>query len=154
MKKFNILIVLVLFLSSCSIEKRLAKYCPMCPIETTTVIERIDSTITVEVPGDTVTVTDSLYCDSLGNVRMIRIHELENENMSIRTRIMNNVLITDCISDTIYVDKIVKGLNTTTTTEKKINVPYKPWWMIALSWIGGIFLLVVLALLGLKFLKK
>lgn len=126
----------------------------MCPIETKTIIERIDSTITVEVPGDTVTVTDSLYCDSLGNVRMIRIHELENENMSIRTRIMNNVLVTDCISDTIYVDKIVKGLNTTTTTEKKINVPYKPWWMIALSWIGGIFLLVVLALLGLKFLKK
>jgi hypothetical protein len=154
MKLFSIAIISLILLSSCSLEKRLAKYCPLCPIETTTVIERVDSTITVEVPGDTVTVTDSLYCDSLGNVRMIRIHELENENMSIRTRIINNVLTTDCISDTVYIDKIVKGLNTTTTIEKKINVPYKPWWMIALSWIGGIFLLIIAILAGLKYLKR
>jgi hypothetical protein len=147
-------VVLLILLSSCSIEKRLAKYCPLCPTETETVIERIDSTITVEVPGKTITVVDSVYCDSLGNVYSIRLQQVENENMMIRTRLINNRITTDCISDTIYIDKIVKGLNTTTTIEKKIKVPYVKWWVKALAWLGGIVLLLILVLLGLKFLKR
>lgn len=149
-----IIIISLIILSSCSLEKRLAKYCPLCPTETTTVIERVDSTITVEVPGKTVTVIDSVYCDSLGNVYSIRLQQMENENMMIRTRLVNNRITTDCISDTIYIDKIVKGLNTTTTIEKKIEVPYTKWWVKALAWLGVLLLLLILVLVGYKFLKR
>jgi hypothetical protein len=109
MRKIVIFTLVSFILSSCSIEKRLAKYCPLCPTETERVVEYRDTTITVEVPGETVTVVDSLYCDSLGNVYSTRILERDSQILSLRTRLQNNRYTIDCESDTVYVDKLIKG---------------------------------------------
>ena len=60
--------ILFILLYSCSMEKRLAKYCPLCVQKdsTVTVIQVKDTTITI--PGETIFLQDTLYCDSLGNV--------------------------------------------------------------------------------------
>ena len=62
------LVILLLLLSSCSLEKRLAKYCPLCVQKdsTVTIVQLKDTTIVI--PGETVTLIDTLYCDSLVNV--------------------------------------------------------------------------------------
>lgn len=141
-------------LSSCSLEKRLAKYCPLCPTETITKVEYRDTTVEVMVPGDSVTVVDSLYCDSLGNVFSMRLFERDSEILKLKTRLKNNKYVVDCVSDTVVVEKNVPGVTKYAKETVKVNVPYKPWWMVALSWIGGVFLLALLLLLILKYLKR
>ena len=78
------LIILLVLLSSCSLEKRLAKYCPLCVQKdsTVTVIQIKDTTIVI--PGETITLIDTLYCDSLGNVISKLKEELESVNEEIK----------------------------------------------------------------------
>jgi len=153
MRKIVIFTLVSFILSSCSIEKRLAKYCPLCPTETERVVEYRDTTITVEVPGETVTVVDSLYCDSLGNVYSTRILERDSQILSLRTRLQNNRYTVDCESDTVYVDKLIKGNDVYITETVKVKVPYKPWWMVALSWIGAIFIIILAGAVALKYFR-
>lgn len=141
-------------LSSCSLEKRLAKYCPMCPTETITEVEYRDTTVEVMVPGDSVKVIDSLYCDSLGNVLSTRIYEKDSEILRLRTKLKNNRYEINCESDTVVVEKNVPGVTKYIKDTVKVSVPYKPWWMIALSWVGGVFLLALLLLLILRYIKR
>lgn len=141
-------------LSSCSLEKRLAKYCPLCPTETITEVEYRDTTVEVMVPGDSVKVIDSLYCDSLGNVFSMRLFERDSEILRLKTRLKNNKYVVDCVSDTVVVEKNVPGVTKYVKETVKVNVPYKPWWMVTLSWVGGVFLLALLLLLILKYLKR
>ena len=154
MTRLLIFALATVILSSCSLEKRLAKYCPLCPTETERVVEYRDTTIKVEVPGDSVTVIDSLYCDSLGNVYSTRLFERDSEILSLRTRLNNNRYVIDCQSDTVVVEKVVKGNDVYIKDTVKVNVPYKPWWMVALSWVGGVFLLALLLLIILKYIKR
>lgn len=141
-------------LSSCSLEKRLAKYCPLCPTETITEIEYRDTTVEVMVPGDSVKVIDSLYCDSLGNVFSMRLFERDSEILKLKTKLKNNRYVVDCVSDTVVLEKNIPGVTKYIKQTVKVDVPYKPWWMIALSWVGGLFLLAVLLLIALKLLKR
>lgn len=141
-------------LSSCSIEKRLAKYCPLCPTETITEVEYRDTTVEVVVPGDSVTIVDSLYCDSLGNVFSMRLFERDSEILKLKTRLKNNRYVVDCVSDTVVVERVVPGVNKYIKETVKVDVPYKPWWMITLSWIGGLFLLALLLIAILKYLRR
>ena len=59
------LIILLVLLSSCSLEKRLAKYCPLCVQKdsTITVIQVKDTTITI--PGETIT-SSGAYTSNCG----------------------------------------------------------------------------------------
>lgn len=154
MTRLLILALATVILSSCSLEKRLAKYCKLCPTETITEIEYRDTTVEVLVPGDSVTVIDSLYCDSLGNVYSTRIFERDSEILSLRTRLNNNRYVVDCQSDTVVVEKNVPGATKYVKQTEKIGIPYKPWWMVALSWVGGLFLLALLVMAVLKYLKR
>jgi len=154
MTRLLIFTLLSVVLSSCSLEKRLAKYCPLCPTETITEIEYRDTTVEVEVPGDSVTIIDSLYCDSLGNVYSVRLYEKDSEILDLKTRLENNRYYADCESDTITVEKNVPGATKYVKETVKVDVPYKPWWMITLSWIGGLFLLVLLLMVALKYFRR
>ena len=147
-------IILLIVLSSCSLEKRLAKYCPICPNEIETVVEYRDTTITVELPGDTITMTDSLYCDSLGNVYSIKLYEQEKENMRLRSKLKNNKYTVTCESDTVYVDKIVEGNTVRVTETKKIDIPFIPWWAKMLMFWGGASILSFIIVLLFKRYKR
>lgn len=141
-------------LSSCSLEKRLAKYCPLCPTETITEVEYRDTTVEVMVPADSVTVVDSLYCDSLGNVFSMRLFERDSKILELRTSLKNNRYEIDCESDTVVIEKNVPGVTKYVKQTEKVMVPYKPWWMVALSWVGGVSLLVLLLLIGLRYIRR
>lgn len=152
------LLVILLLLSSCSLERRLEKYCPLCVQEskTETIIEYRDTTI--EIPGETVTIVDSLYCDSLGNVVSRFGDILKDKNgkiLSLETRLRNNVYYSRAKVDTVY--KTVKG---NTIYKNKVvylkgkDVKYIPSWAIFLSYIGGISLIIIILYLIFKIIQK
>ena len=144
------LIILLLLLSSCSLEKRLAKYCPLCTQKdsTITVIQVRDTTITI--PGETITLLDTLYCDSLGNVISKLngdLRDKEGRLVSLQTKLQNNVYYTKVKVDTIY--KTIKGndiyhTNTITKTLKPEKIKYIPGWINFLAWLGGIWLIIII----------
>jgi hypothetical protein len=147
----HLVIISLVFLSSCSLEKRLAKYCPICPNEIETVIEYRDTTVTVEIPGDSVIITDSLYCDSLGNVYSIRLDSTTAENMRLKSKLKDNRYTVICDTDTIYKDKIIRGLDKVVTTTKKINVNVIPKWVYV---VVSILVLLLLTCFSFKVYKK
>jgi hypothetical protein len=153
------LLIILLLLSSCSLERRLEKYCPLCVQEskTETIIEYRDTTI--EIPGETVTIVDSLYCDSLGNVVSRFGDILKDKNgkiLSLETRLRNNVYYSRAKVDTVY--RTIKG-NTIYKKEivykksKDIKVKYIPSYINFLSWVGGIALFILLLVILNKILK-
>ena len=106
------IIYLLLFISvlSCSLEKRLAKYCPLCVQKdsTVTVIKIKDTTITI--PGETITLLDTLYCDSLGNVISRLNGDLRDKDgklISLQTKLQNNIYTSKARVQTIY--RTIKG---------------------------------------------
>ena len=108
--KHLIYLLLILLTVSCSLEKRLAKYCPLCVQKdsTVTVIQLKDTTITI--PGETITLIDTLYCDSLGNVISKLKEDLRDKDgtlVSVQTKIKDNVYYTKAKVHTIY--KTIKG---------------------------------------------
>ena len=153
------LIILLLLLSSCSLEKRLAKYCPLCTQKdsTITVIQVKDTTITI--PGETITLLDTLYCDSLGNVISKLTGDLRDKDgklVSLQTKLQNNVYYTKVKVDTIY--KTIKGndiyhTNTITKTLKPEKIKYIPSWINFLAWFGGIWLILVILYIVYRIIK-
>ena len=149
------LLFILLLLSSCSLERRLEKYCPLCVQETKTITEYRDTTI--EIPGETVTIVDSLYCDSLGNVVSKFGDILKDKNgkiLSLETRLRNNVYYSRAKVDTVY--KTIKG-NTIYKKEviylKGKDIKYIPSWVIFLSYLGGILLTLLLIYIAYRIIK-
>jgi hypothetical protein len=154
------LLIILLLLSSCSLERRLEKYCPLCVQETKieTIIEYRDTTI--EIPGETVTIVDSLYCDSLGNVVSRFGDILKDKNgkiLSLETRLRNNVYYSRAKVDTVY--RTIKG-NTIIKDKvvykkgREIKVKYIPSWVVFFAYLGGISLIIILIYLTFKIIKK
>lgn len=162
MKKILLFIFLIgaIGLTSCNtpkrIQKKLDKYCPLCPTKdsTVTVIKYRDTTITI--PGETVEVVDTLYCDSLGNVYSKRLYEKDGVISRLETQLSNNKYKTRVVVDTIY--KTIQG-NTVYKDRvqvKKIEIEkkYIPGFVSFLSWVGGIFLLLLLIYIAFRIITK
>lgn len=154
------LIPILLLLSSCSLERRLEKYCPLCVQEskTKTVIEYRDTTITV--PGETVTLIDTLYCDSLGNIISKLgdfIVQKDGTILRLERKLSNNIYTTKAKADTVYIP--VKG-NTIYKKQiiykkgKDVKVKYIPSWVIFLSYVGGIVLIILILYIIKKLIFK
>ena len=153
------LVILLLLLSSCSLEKRLAKYCPLCVQKdsTITVIQVKDTTITI--PGETITLVDTLYCDSLGNVISKLTGDLRDKDgklVSLQTKLQNNVYYTKAKVDTIY--KTIKGndiyhTKVVTKTLKPEKIKYIPWWVSFFAVLGAILFIILLVYFGYKLIK-
>lgn len=146
MKKCFVLLTVLLFLfTSCDVHKRmqkkLDKYCPLCPTKdsTVTIIEYRDTTI--KVPGDTTVVVDSLYCDSLGNVYIKRLSEKDGDIVRLKNALKNNKLTSSAIVKTQYIK--VPGATITKTRDVIKTLPaqrikYIPWWVNFFAVLGGI----------------
>jgi hypothetical protein len=154
------LIILLVLLSSCSLEKRLAKYCPLCVQKdsTQTVIQVRDTTITI--PGETVYIQDTLYCDSLGHVISKlgdRLRDKDGKIITLETRLSNNVYTTKAQVRTIY--KTIKGntkyfTKVVTKTLKPEKIKYIPWWVNFLAVVGGIVLIILLINIIIKIIRS
>jgi len=158
--KYLIYLSLLLSVSSCSLEKRLAKYCPLCVQKdsTQTIIQVRDTTITI--PGETVYVQDTLYCDSLGHVISKlgdRLRDKDGKIITLETRLNNNVYTSKAQVHTIY--KTVKGntkyvTKVVTKTLKPERIKYIPWWVNFLAVVGGIVLIIFLIKLIFRLIVK
>jgi hypothetical protein len=152
-------ILIIIAASSCSLEKRLAKYCPLCVQKdsTITIIQVRDTTITI--PGETITLLDTLYCDSLGNVVSKLKEELRDKDgtlVSVQTKIKDNVYYTKVKVDTIY--KTIKGndiyhTRVVTKTLKPEKIKYIPWWVNFFAVLGVILFIILLVYFGYKLIK-
>jgi hypothetical protein len=154
------LVILLLLLSSCSLEKRLAKYCPLCVQKdsTVTLIQLKDTTITI--PGETITLLDTLYCDSLGNVISKLNGDLRDKDgklISLQTKLQNNIYTSKARVQTIY--RTIKGndvyhTKVVTKTLKPEKIKYIPWWVNFLAVVGGIVMIIVLIYVIIKIVKS
>lgn len=150
-------IAFIFLISSCSVEKRLEKYCPLCTQKdsTETIIQYRDTTI--NIPGETVFIEDTLFCDSLGNVYTSRLSEKDGIIIRLQSKIKNNKYKVTATVDTIY--KVVKGntvYNTkvVTKTQKPERIKYIPWWVNFFAVIGGIVFIIFIIYLIIKIVKK
>jgi len=144
------IVILLVLLSSCSLEKRLAKYCPLCVHKdsTITVIQVKDTTITI--PGETVFLLDTLYCDSLGNVLSKLngiLRDKDGKIISLQTKLQNNIYTTKAVVQTVY--KTIKGndiikTRVITKTLKPEKIKYIPWWVNFLAVLGGIVFIILI----------
>ena len=156
MKKIIILTLSIILITSCSIEKKLAKYCPLCTQKdsTSTVIKYKDTTI--NVPGETVFIEDTLFCDSLGNVYASRLSEKDGTILKLQARIKENKYKVIAKTDTIY--KLVPGntvykTQVVTKTLKPEKIKYIPGWVNFLAWIGGIWLIIIILYIIYRLIK-
>lgn len=157
MKKVLIFFLVVLSFVSCSIEKRLAKYCPLCTQKdsTTTIIQYRDTTI--NIPGETVYIEDTLFCDSLGNVYASRLAEKDGTIIKLQSKVRDNKYKVIARVDTVY--KTIKG-NTiyktklVTKTLKPQKIKYVPGWVNFLAWVGGIWLIILILYILYRALKS
>lgn len=158
--KYFIYLLLLVFVSSCSLEKRLAKYCPLCVQKdsTTTVIQYKDTTI--KIPGETVYLQDTLYCDSLGNVLSTLngvLRDKEGRIISLQTKLQNNIYTSKASVRTIY--KTIKGndiyhTKVVTKTLKPEKIKYIPWWVNFLAVVGGIVMIIILIYVIIKIVRS
>lgn len=141
-------------------EKRLAKYCPLCvQKDSTSVVTQVRDT-TIIIPGETIYIQDTLYCDSLGHVISKlgdRLRDKDGKIITLETRLKNNVYTSKAEVRTIY--KTIKG-NTVystklvTKTLKPEKIKYIPWWVNFLAVVGGIVMIIILVYVIIQIIKK
>ena len=158
--KYFLYLLLFVSVTSCSLEKRLAKYCPLCTQKdsTETIIQYKDTTITL--PGETLYVQDTLYCDSLGNVLSKLngvLRDKDGKILSLQTKLQNNVYTSKAQVQTIT--KVIKGndvyhTKVVTKTLKPERIKYIPSWVIFLAYVGGIVLFILLIYILFKLISR
>lgn len=156
MKKLLLIFLFLSFIVSCSLERRLEKYCPLCTQKDSIVtITQIRDT-TINIPGETVFIEDTLFCDSLGNVYASRLAEKDGTIIKLQSRVKNNKYKVIAKTDTIY--RTIKG-NTIyktqliTKTQKPQKIKYIPGWINFLAWIGGIWLIIIILYIIYRLIK-
>lgn len=100
----NILIILiVLMFVSCSMQKRCAK-CPSKTIVKDSIVNTIiikNNIDSIYLPQDNGTFEAWLRCDSLGNVYLNKINELQGKNIKINTIYKDNYIKVNCNTDSL-----------------------------------------------------
>jgi len=162
-KHFVLLMILSFLFASCDagkrIQKKLDKYCPLCVQKdsTVTIIKLKDTTIVI--PGETVTLIDTLYCDSLGNVISKLTGDLRDKDgklVSLQTKLQKNIYYSKAKVQTIY--KTIKGndiyhTKVVTKTLKPEKIKYIPWWVNFFAVLGAILFIILLVYFGYKLIK-
>jgi hypothetical protein len=158
--KYFLYLLLFVSVTSCSLEKRLAKYCPLCTQKdsTETIIKYKDTTITI--PGETLYIQDTLYCDSLGNVLSKLngvLRDKDGKILKLQTKLQNNVYTSKANVEPII--KVIKGndvyhTKVVTKTLKPERIKYIPSWVIFLAYVGGIVLFILLVHILFKLISR
>jgi hypothetical protein len=145
--KYILILSTLFILFSCSIERKLEKYCPLCVQKDSTVTIIAYRDTTIKIPGETVFIEDTLFCDSLGNVYASRLSERDGTILKLQSRIKDNKYKVIAKTDTIY--KTING-NTiyktklVTKTLKPQKIKYTPGITIFLAWSGGILWILII----------
>lgn len=155
--KYILILSTLFLLFSCSIERKLEKYCPLCVQKDSTVTVIAYRDTTIELPGETVFIEDTLFCDSLGNVYASRLSEKDGTILKLQARLKSNKYKVIAKTDTVY--KTIPG-NTiyqtklVTKTLKAQKIKYTPGITIFLAWSGGILWILILLYVIYRIIKN
>jgi hypothetical protein len=135
MKKLIIFLLLVIGLLGCNMKRYCAKnYPPVVNTETVTEIQRRDTTIYVQIPGDTVTLPKEVIVEVEKETGLINLplQRLDVDFAWATVRINNSVLDFNLYQKEKELQlTIEKAISESTTKEiKNVEVPvyYNTWW--------------------------
>lgn len=170
--KLWIFVATVLTLTSCSMNKRIAK-CKDLIVQVTdtvtnTVVEVSEIETFVDIPyyitADTSAWVKALIeCDSIGNARIKELTQNKGNRSSVKASIQNNVLTAQSNCEAIT-DSLKAVIKNTTTTKLETKIVKQPcpehilsWWAKFKINFGGYaiigWLVLILFFIGRKFLK-
>lgn len=135
--KIAILIIITIFFSSCSMQK----LCEKCPSKITVkdsiitkiiISEKLDS---IYIPSDFATFEAWLKCDSLGQVYLSQIKDLQGTKIKVNTIYKDNYIKVDCATDSLLFliaskDSIIDTLSNNVKVEVvEKRERYVPFWL-------------------------
>lgn len=165
--KNSILLIIALFLASCATQKKcLEKY----PPETFTRIDSVfiekekliirDTLVYIELPGDTVKFTDTVRIEA-GQVILKPVVK-ETERTKVTASVVNNRLVLEVVEKPLIIEKLLKGviqerdfykeLSKKEAKTEIIREKFIPTWVKYLSWLGAIFIFILIFVV-LRFFK-
>jgi len=168
-----ILFALAMTLTSCSINKRIAKCKELIVQVTDTITQTNTEIVTVEnfvdvpyyIPADTSAWVKALIeCDSLGKASIKSIEKNNGKRTTINTKLKDNVFTTTCNSDSLkgVIKALQKTINKVSKEVKTVAQPCPEnklsWWQKIKLNYGGFaiisWFLVIFIYLGRKLLKQ
>ena len=168
-----ILFALTMTLTSCSMNKRIAKCKELIVQVTDTITQTNTEIVTVEnfvdvpyyIPADTSAWVKALIeCDSLGKATIKSIEKNNGKRTTINTKLKDNVFTTTCDSDSLK--GVIKALQTSTNkVSKELKTVVQPcpenklsWWQKIKLNYGGYaiiaWIILILFFVGRKLLKQ
>lgn len=167
-----ILTALVLFTTSCSVQKRIKKCQELLPQVTDTITQTQIETIKEEtyidvpyyIPADTSAWVKALIeCDSLGRAKIKEIEKQNGKRSNINTTLKDNVFKTKCNCDAIkdslqtVITNITKKQSSTNTIVRPCPQNKATWWQKTKQDFGGyaiiLWIILILVLVGWRLLK-
>ncbi len=146
MKKLIITLIPLALLSACRTQKTAERI-----VETRTELKEIVRDTTIYVPADSAQAIALLQCDSMGNVLIKQLTELQGKQRAKASlQLKNNAIIADCHCDStaIYAklhDRYEKTTASTNETQIKYIEKQLSWWQKTLMVVGSIALFVLIA---------
>lgn len=148
-------IILLLFLAGC----RTSKPVIYEHVVTKDSVVYVVRDTTIIAPADSSHIKALLECDSLGNVLIKQIENMQGRlNARQNLTIQDNVLEADCICDSMSIYATLRDRHQTTTTAKTVYVEIEKelkWWQKAMIGAGWVFSLAFIIFIFIElFLKK
>lgn len=147
MKKLFWVLFVLTILSSCTTQKRCAKRFPQVASIDSIYIEKVKE-IPVYIPGDSIEIEIPIDCPDqdlavVETGRLKQIISILNKKLTSTTTIKPDTVI---VTVTEIKEKIV-------IEKKPVEIRYVPRWVKFLSWAGGIAIIILALLIGLKIAK-
>ena len=135
--KYLLLILTVVIFSSCMTQKRCAeRFPPQIVKETETITEIVyrDTTVYVQIPADTVKLTDTMYVYLTPEGHQTRLSELHTELSFSTAQVVDGRLRHELFQKETEIERVIRNAikenstHTTTTVDVIHEVPYVTWW--------------------------
>ena len=156
----RVLFLALLFLTSCITEKKCWKRYPPRVVVKDSIVYKVKEIIirdTLVIYGDTVVNTDTVYLDKLtGLITSNKIYS-ETEYAKAYAQVVSSRLFLELIQKDTAIERLlrenvqIKEVYRTTTVELKVWEVH--WYDMVARWVAGIFLLAILVLVAMKFIK-
>lgn len=115
MNRLLTILPIALLISACCTQKRCLRKFPPHLMDSLVVVKEYRDTI-ITIPGEAVIIRDTLFCDSLGNIKPV-IKVVKSGSVSAVVSIIDNILKVDCKTDSLQliITKLKESINTAST---------------------------------------
>lgn len=95
MRNKILIVACFLIVSACSIERKLQKYCGLCPHKDSisNEVQLVYKDSLIYIPADSAWYWALLECDSFGNVFELQMQAFQGKSVQIEKRLVNNTIV-------------------------------------------------------------